>query len=168
MPASMFGTVTITRWLLWSGWGCSIKADDDEKKDDKKDDKNIYVDVKRYENRERDAVVNNIPGAIYKVELDNSHPLAFGYDNNYYSLKQSGDMYEFMKDGWNVGIIKKENQTSGFVGSVTREKIKDGTVMGVLPMGSGAVVFFADDPIFRNFWENGKMLLANAVFLVGQ
>ncbi|MBK6380846.1 MAG: zinc carboxypeptidase [Chitinophagaceae bacterium] len=158
-----------TAQVAKADWGIKLKkADDDEKKDDKKDDKNIYVDVKRYENRERDAVVNNIPGAIYKVELDNSHPLAFGYDNNYYSLKQSGDMYEFMKDGWNVGIIKKENQTSGFVGSVTREKIKDGTVMGVLPMGSGAVVFFADDPIFRNFWENGKMLLANAVFLVGQ
>ena len=150
-------------------WGIKLKkTDEDEKKDDKKDNKNVYADVKRYENRERDGVVNNIPGAIYKVELDNSHPLAFGYDNNYYSLKLSGDMYEFMKDGWNVGIIKKENQAAGFVGSATREKIKDGTVIGVMPMGSGSVVFFADDPIYRNFWENGKMLLANAVFLVGQ
>jgi hypothetical protein len=34
-------------------------------------------------------------------------------------------------------------------------------------MGNGSVIFFADDPVFRNFWENGKMLLANAVFLVG-
>jgi len=77
-------------------------------------------------------------------------------------------MYEFMKDGWNVGIIKKENQAAGFVGSTAREKIKDGTVIGVQPMGRGSVIFFADDPIFRNFWENGKMMLANAVFLVGQ
>ncbi len=150
-------------------WGLKLKkTDDDEKKDDKKDDKHLYADIKRYENRERDGVVNNIPGAIYKVEMDNSHPLAFGYDNNYYSLKLSSDMFEFMKDGWNVGVIKKENQTAGFVGSVTREKIKDGTVIGVMPMGSGSVVFFADDPVFRNFWENGKMLLSNAVFLVGQ
>ena len=150
-------------------WGIKLKkTEDEEKKDEKKDSNNIYADVKRYENRERDGIVNNIPGAIYKVELDNSHPLAFGYTNNYYSLKLSGDIYEFMKDGWNVGVIKKENQTAGFVGSVTREKIKDGTVIGVMPMGSGAVIFFADNPIFRNFWENGKMLLANAVFLVGQ
>jgi len=35
-------------------------------------------------------------------------------------------------------------------------------------MGRGQVVFFADDPIFRSFWENGKLLFANAVFLVGQ
>ena len=77
-------------------------------------------------------------------------------------------MYEFMKDGWNVGVIKKENQTSGFVGSVIRGKIKDGTVIGVEPIGRGSVVFFADDPIFRSFWESGKMMFGNAVFLVGQ
>ncbi|MBL7703025.1 MAG: zinc carboxypeptidase [Ferruginibacter sp.] len=148
-------------------WGLKLKKDDD-KKEDKKDDKTQYADLKRYENRERDDIVNNIPGAIYKVEMDNSHPLAFGYDNNYFSLKLDSDLYEFMKDGWNVGVIKKENQAAGFVGSATREKIKDGTVIGVLPMGSGSVVFFADNPIFRNFWENGKMLLSNAVFLVGQ
>ena len=151
-------------------WGIKLKKNDDEeeKKDDKKNEKGIYKNIKRYENRERDGIVNNIPGAIYKVEMDNSHPLAFGYGNNYYSLKLGSDIYEFMKDGWNVGIIKKENQTAGFVGSATREKIKDGTVIGVLPLGSGSVIFFADDPVFRNFWENGKMLLANAVFLVGQ
>lgn len=150
-------------------WGLKMKkSDDEDKKDDKKDGREMYDVLKRYENRERDGIANNIPGAIYKVELDNSHPLAFGYDNNYYSLKLNGDLYEFMKDGWNVGVIKKENQTAGFVGSATREKIKDGTVIGVMPMGSGTVVFFADDPIFRNFWENGKLLLSNAVFLAGE
>ncbi len=153
-------------------WGIKLKKDDeaekaDEKKD-KKDNKMVYADIKPYENRERDGIANNIPGAIYKVEMDNSHPLAFGYAKNYYSLKLGGNLYEFMKDGWNVGIIKKENQTAGFVGNKTREKIKDGTVIGVQPLGNGSIIFFADDPVFRNFWENGKMLLANAVFLVGQ
>jgi Zinc carboxypeptidase len=146
-------------------WGIKLKKDDSE---EKKDSNSSYNNVRRYENRERDGIVNNIPGAIYKVEMDNSHPLAFGYSNNYYSLKMGSDMYEFMKEGWNVGIIKKEDQTAGFVGNTTRKKIKDGTVIGVQPLGRGTIVFFADDPIFRNFWENGKMLLANAVFLVGQ
>ncbi len=155
--------------LAKADWGIKLKKpNEDDKKDDKKDDKMPYADIKRYENRERDEIVNNIPGAIYKVELDNSHPLAFGYNNTYYSLKLGSDLYEFMKDGWNVGIIKKENQAAGFVGSTTREKIKDGTVIGVQPMGNGSIVFFADDPIFRSFWENGKMLMGNAVFLVGQ
>lgn len=139
----------------------------DEKTDDAKGG-DPYVDLKKYGNRERDWLVNNVPGAIYKVELDNTHPLAFGYGNNYYSLKLSSTIFEFGKDSWNVGVIKKEKQTAGFVGSKLREKIADGTVIGVTPMGRGSIVYFADDPIFRSFWENGKLLLTNAIFLVGQ
>jgi hypothetical protein len=30
------------------------------------------------------------------------------------------------------------------------------------------VIILADDVLFRMFWENGKLLFSNAVFLVGQ
>ena len=73
-----------------------------------------------------------------------------------------------MKEGWNVGVIKKDNQVAGFVGNRLKNKIKDGTVIGVRELGRGSIVYFADDPIFRSFWENGKLMFANAVFLVGQ
>jgi hypothetical protein len=150
-------------------WGIKLKkSDDDDKKDDKKDDKEMYADVKRFENRERESISDFIPGSIYKVTLDDSHPLAFGYPGYYFTLKQNGDLYEFMKEGWNVGVIKKDNQVAGFVGKRLKEKIKDGTVIGVTDLGRGNIVYFADDPIFRSFWENGKLMFANAVFLVGQ
>ena len=149
-------------------WGIKLKKEDDDKKEDKKDDKNIYADVRRFENRERESISDFIPGSIYKVTLDDSHPLAFGYTGTYFTLKQNGDLYEFLKEGWNVGTIKKDNQVAGFVGSRLKDKLKDGTVIGVQDLGKGSIVFFADDPIFRSFWENGKLLFANAVFLVGQ
>ncbi|MBC7424418.1 MAG: zinc carboxypeptidase, partial [Ferruginibacter sp.] len=98
----------------------------------------------------------------------NSHPLAFGYPNYYFTLKQDDKMYAFLKDGWNVGVIKKNSEVAGFVGSKIKDKIKDGTSIGVLEYGRGSVVFLADDPIFRSFWENGKLLFSNAVFLVGE
>jgi len=150
-------------------WGFKLKkSDDDDKKDDKKTDLNSYADVKRFEDRERESITGFIPGSIYKVMLDDSHPLAFGYTGNYFTLKQNSDLYEFMKDGWNVGIIKNEHQIAGFVGSKLKDKLKDGTVIGVQDLGRGSIVFFADDPIFRSFWENGKLLFTNAVFLVNQ
>ncbi|MFT3981425.1 MAG: M14 family metallopeptidase [Ferruginibacter sp.] len=140
------------------------------KKNDDKDaeNKNPYVDLKKYGNRERDWLVNNVPGAIYKVELDSTHPLAFGYPSFYYSLKLNSNIFDFGKDSWNVGVIKKDKQVAGFVGSKLREKLVDGTVLGVTEIGRGSIVYFADDPIFRSFWENGKLLLTNAVFLVGE
>ncbi len=141
----------------------------EEKVDDKDKDKTTddYANLKKYGDKEKDYLPNSIPGAIYKVELDNTHPLAFGYGNYYYTLKQDANIYEFMKEGWNVGVLKKENYVTGFSGFKVKSKLKDGTVLGVAEMGSGSFVFFAEDPLFRLFWENGKLLFCNAVFMVG-
>jgi hypothetical protein len=147
--------------------GLKLKKPDDTKKEDSPK-ADVYADLKKYENRDRDYLSNNVQGAIYKVELDVSHPLAFGYPANYYSLKMNGNIFEFGKDAWNVGVIKKEKQVAGFVGSDIKNKLMDGTVIGVTPMGRGNITYFADNPLFRSFWENGKLLFTNAVFLVGQ
>lgn len=154
--------------LAGAEFGIKVKKDEEDDKN-KKDDKVTYDVLKRFENRERDYLPDNNPGSIYKVELDNSHPLAFGYPGYYYSLKLDNTVYEFMKDGgWNVGYIKKDNQVAGFVGSRLKEKLKDGLVFGVQSLAQGSVVYLTDNVLFRNFWENGKLLFCNAVFLVGQ
>ncbi|MFN5361179.1 MAG: hypothetical protein ACK5CC_10655 [Bacteroidota bacterium] len=40
--------------------------------------------------------------------------------------------------------------------------------MGVQEFGAGQVVYLAENLLFRNFWENGKLLFVNAVFLTGR
>jgi len=144
-------------------FGIKNKADKEDEKTD-----STYTALKKYGNKERDELPNNIPGAIYKVEMDNTHPLAYGYGNTYYTLKQDANIYEFMKEGWNVGVLKKDNYVAGFSGFKVKNKLKDGTLFGVYEMGNGSVVFLSDNPLFRLFWENGKMLFSNAVFMVGQ
>jgi hypothetical protein len=157
--------------LARNEWGIKQKTGDDRNKDDKKDEKKEdYSLLRRYENRERDFLQGFNPGAIYKVALDNSHPLAFGYEDIYYTLKQDDNLYEFFKEGagWNVGVIKKESQVAGFVGSKLKEKLKDGLLFGVQEMGRGNIIYLAENPLFRSFWENGKLLFCNALFMVGQ
>ena len=146
-------------------WGIKIKKPEDEKKEEKP---LTYAELKRYEESEHNGIMSNIAGAIYKIELDNSHPLAMGFPPFYHTLKQDDNMYEFLKDGWNVGVIKKDSYVAGFVGNKLKEKIREGMSIGVEDYGRGSIVYLADDPIFRAFWENGKMLLSNAVFFVGQ
>jgi hypothetical protein len=41
-------------------------------------------------------------------------------------------------------------------------------VFGVEDKGKGHVVYMVDNPMFRSFWESGKMIFSNAVFIVGQ
>jgi hypothetical protein len=66
-----------------------------------------------------------------------------------------------------VGVVKKDNQVAGFVGSKLKDRLKDGLLFGVQQIGNGSVTYLADDLLFRSFWENGKLMLCNAVFLVG-
>ncbi len=148
--------------LAAADWGIKQKDIKDEKPAS-----DSYNLLKKYGERERENV-DPMPGAIYKVELDNTHPLAFGYPEYYYTLRQDTHIYEFLNEGWNVGVIKKNELVSGFVGYKLKNKIKDGLLFGVQQMGSGSIVYLADDPLFRLFWENGKLMFSNAVFLVGQ
>jgi len=147
--------------------GFNIKSKD--KKTDKEDDKNKKTpEVKIYGEREHDALRSTVPGAIYRLKLDNTHPLGFGLPNFYYDLKLDENIYEYLGDNsWNVGTIKKDAYVAGFVGQKSKEKIVDGMLLGVQNIGRGSVVYIVDDPLFREFWENGKLLFSNAVFMVG-
>ncbi|MGV3767891.1 MAG: M14 metallopeptidase family protein [Chitinophagaceae bacterium] len=148
-------------------WG--LKPKKEEEKDKEEEKKNPYEALRTYANRERDDVQTNIPGAIYKIDLDNTHPLAFGYPNYYYALKMNAQVYEYFSDnGWNVGVLKKDNYVTGFAGNKLKPYLSDGMVLGVQPMGLGQIVYLTENPLFRSFWENGKLMLCNAVFLVGQ
>ncbi|MBB5397419.1 M14 family metallopeptidase [Mucilaginibacter sp. AK015] len=147
--------------------GFNIKKKEN-KKDDKADAKSKPV-IKIYADRNRDAIRSSIPGAIFKLNMDNTHPLAFGFPNYYYSLKLSDDIYELLgEDDWNVGTIEKNSYVAGFAGVQSKQKLNSGLLLGVQSLGRGSVVYLVDDPLFRSFWENGKLLFSNAVFMVGQ
>jgi hypothetical protein len=138
-----------------------------KEEDAKKVDENLYDDLRAYEQREKVNVSASIQGAIYKVDMDNTHPLGFGFPNFYYTLKLDDKVYKYLTSGWNVGVIKKENYVTGFVGVQAKKKLSDGLIFGVQEMGNGTIVYLADNPLFRGFWENGKLLFSNAVFMVG-
>jgi hypothetical protein len=144
-------------------WAIKSKKPEDNIKSD-----TAYGLLKIYEERERGSVSDITAGSIYKVQLDNTHPLAFGYPNYYYTLKKDDNIYEFLKDGWNVGVIKKDEPVAGFVGYKLKARLKDGLLFGTQNLGNGSITYFTDDVLFRDFWENGKLMFCNAVFLLGQ
>ena len=153
--------------LAKQSWSVMSAKNDTAKNDAAKQD--TYALLKSFENREKAEVSKGTPGAIYKVDVDNTHPLMFGYPKYYYTLKMDTMAYEFIKKGgWNVGVIKKENKMAGYVGYKLSPKLKDGLLFGVQESGKGSITYLADDVMFRNFWQNGKLMLCNAIFMVGQ
>lgn len=133
----------------------------------KEDTAGSSAEVNKYADSERDFLKQFIPGAIYKLNLDNTHPLAYGYPDFYYALKQDKRLYEFVKSGWNVGTIGANAYTAGFAGSSVKSFLNNGMLIGEKNTGSGSIIVFADNPLFRLFWQNGKMMFYNAVFLAG-
>ncbi|MEX0769668.1 MAG: M14 family metallopeptidase [Balneolaceae bacterium] len=125
--------------------------------------------LKVYAEQDRESVRNSNPGSIFRITLDNTHPLAFGYEETYHSLKLDAEAYRYLEDGWNVGTVRsRDAHLSGFVGHQAKSKLEHSLTFGVEPMGSGVTVYMIDNPLFRGFWENGKLLFVNAVFMTGQ
>jgi hypothetical protein len=123
--------------------------------------------LERYEYRERSFLTESTAGAICKIKLDNTHPLAYGLGKTYYSLRLNQKHYPLLPKGhWNVGVYDEKPLVSGFVGKVMLSKIPNTFAFGVENMGRGKVIYLPETPVFRGFWYNGKMLFANAVFSV--
>lgn len=119
-----------------------------------------------FSKQERDQISNAITGAIYACELDPTNPLAFGYDD-YYTLRQGADHLNITAT--NVFHLKKDAKAlNGFVGARVKQQQSEASIAGYQSYGDGAIIYFIDNPLFRGFWENGKLMIANAVFFVNE
>ncbi|MBV1923947.1 MAG: zinc carboxypeptidase, partial [Flavobacteriaceae bacterium] len=143
--------------------GFGLKSNNSDDEDETKDDEKLIP----YDQREKSRVKDFITGSIYKLTIDNTHPLAFGYNETYYSLKQGSASYQFLDGDYNVGYIKDDAvSVSGFSGEEAKAGLKNSMVFGETRMGSGSVIYLSDDVLFRSFWENGKLFLVNGIFFV--
>lgn len=121
--------------------------------------------LKTYGDRQRERISNGVEGSIFKVDLDTTHPLAFGLPNPFYLVKRNSRVYPYLPaGGWNVGVYKEDSHIAGFVGAKLKPKLMNSLAFGAERMGRGSIVYFPDSPTFRGFWHSGMILMGNAVF----
>ncbi len=142
--------------------GFGLKSN--EKDETEKEEPNLLIP---YDQRENESVKNFITGSIFKTKVDTSHPLAFGYQDTYFTLKAGNSSYSFLENGYNVAYIEGEAQrVSGFAGEEALKGLKNSLVFGEHKMGRGSIIYFVDDVMFRSFWENGKLFFVNSLFFI--
>ena len=145
--------------------GFGISINNELEKEEIEDD--LDLKLQPYDQREINNVKNFITGSIYKVTIDNTHPMAFGYSDTYYSLKQGKQSFQFLDSGYNVGYLKGDAvSVSGFSGKEAIKTLKNSIVFAEKRMGSGSIIYLVDDVLFRSFWENGKLFFTNSIFFV--
>lgn len=141
--------------------GFALKYNENESENE--DPKNLMP----YADRERQNAKNLITGAIFETKVDNTHPMAFGYDKDYFTLKLGSSSYSLLNRGYNVAHIgDNPKKVSGFAGSNAIKRLPNSLVFGEERMGSGSFIYLVDDVMFRSFWENGKLFLVNSIFFV--
>ncbi len=142
------------------------KNSDKSAADRERDNLELEARLLPYHGSERRSVVNQMPGAIVKLEVDNTHPLAYGLPKHYFSLKTNTQTYQLLKKTNNVAYTGEQLTIYGFAGSRVKKRMNNNMVFGVQEMGKGEVIYMVDNPLFRGFWENGNFLFGNAIFLL--
>lgn len=121
---------------------------------------------RKYVDRNQDDHSTAIPGAIFKVDLDNTHPLSAGLGDYYYALKTDDKIYEPLGSSLNTGVLKPNSYIAGIAGKSVLKKLNNGMLFGVQNIEKGTVIYLGSDVLFRSFWESGKQMFTNALFLV--
>jgi len=117
-----------------------------------------------YASTYRKSVSEDIGGAVFQTRMDITNPLSFGLGESYLTLKTSPSTYSWLPAEGNAIFLDENPKHYGFAGSKAMEKINKSLVAGLESIGNGTIVYLVDNPLFRSFWNSGKVLFSNALF----
>jgi hypothetical protein len=109
-----------------------------------------------------------IPGTIFRATLDMSHWLTLGYGRDQLPVYIEGDVFWKPSSGGANPVVFTTDSTalSGFRWPGNTERLLKGTTWAAVEnQGSGRVVLFLGDPLFRAFWRGPARLVTNAILL---
>lgn len=105
-------------------------------------------------------------GAIFGADIDNTHPLTYGYNQKTVSLFKANRVFmEKSKNPYATPFYYGSKPLqSGWASKENLEAIKNSAAVVVNTVGNGRVINIADNPNFRAFWLGGSKLFMNAIF----
>lgn len=114
-----------------------------------------------------------LPGSIMRATVDRTTYLTYGLEQDELPvLLASGYFFRYSKEGNNALVFdakpKKPLTISGFVWEGNTEKLLAGTAYIIdEPRGSGHVILFAEEPIFRGIFRATTRPFMNAILFNG-
>ena len=119
-----------------------------------------------YTDREQIEGAQQMSGAIFGANVDLTHPLAYGYNQNVVSMFKANRVYmEKSKSPYATPFYYTDKPLqSGWMSRENAGAIKNSAAVIVQGLGSGRLIHIADNPNFRAFWLGGTKLMMNAIF----
>ncbi|MGB5435509.1 MAG: M14 family zinc carboxypeptidase [Maribacter sp.] len=109
----------------------------------------------------------SVGGVILKMDIDMTHPLAFGYHDSSIPVYKNNTVWIAPSKN-EYATVGKYAATPHIDGFLTKENIEDyvkpSASLVVSKVGAGRVILFADNPNFRGSWYGTNRLFLNALF----
>ncbi len=108
-----------------------------------------------------------IGGSALLMELDISHPLAWGYAEPELVVFRRGAhrLKPVLHNAYvNAGRYAAEPLAAGFLSPRNRDQLAATPALAATQHGQGQVIRMADDYLFRGYWLGSEKLFANALF----
>lgn len=103
-----------------------------------------------------------IPGSILKVNLDETHPIAYGYGRDASIFFMSGPAFK-LKEGYAVAKYPEANPLqSGWI--LGEKQLRGLAAVADIPAGRGNIILFGFSPHFRNQTRGTFRMLFNAIY----
>lgn len=109
--------------------------------------------------------VENIPGSIFKARVNNDYYLGLGYPEEIAVQVRGSYLFPGTKTGANVVTFPENSFIMGHKWEDSEEVLTGKMYLADVPLGSGHVILFADDPTFRLYWRGlDRLLLSSILF----
>ena len=144
------------------GWSFASSSDADDATDSGEQE----LEAAPYADYRLDAARRNIGGSVLGVELDITHPIAYGYSANRLStFRRGGHVLRRSDNRYATPARYLESPlVAGYLSDWSAERLSGTPAVAADRIGRGLVTRIADDPVFRGYWAGGERLLANALF----
>jgi hypothetical protein len=120
---------------------------------------------KSYANFENATGAKGTFGAIFKANLDVTHPIGYGYSQKeIYTFRNDNFFMEVSPNPYaNPLVYTADPLASGYLHPSNLPGIQNGSVIRISGVGRGRIVGFADNPNFRAFWFGTNKLFINPI-----
>lgn len=137
-----------------------------EKETEEPEEPDEEIERTAYENKEDVEAADVIGGAIFRADLDNTHPLGFGYrERPIFLHKNVKEPMEPTENPYAV-VIEYDDKpvASGYVSEKNAEALAGTPALIAERSDNGSVILFADNPNFRGYWYGTNKLFLNSLF----
>jgi hypothetical protein len=129
----------------------------------REDENSFYIP---YEQLSQHKASRQINGAIFKVKIDNTHPLFYGIRQDNLAVFHKG--VQFYKSPSNKNAAPANYASdfllSGYVHPTIKDKFGGRPFVVVSGHRAGRVISFLDNPLYRGQWPGTARVFDNALF----